>query len=95
MAHAAAPAIPAGASHRRDRRAGALRRRLNGESPEDARRRLALDLVALRRLGYAGAHISGLLTPSRITAVLDEADRLDASLGDDWRVVSQCERGAH
>jgi methylenetetrahydrofolate reductase (NADPH) len=70
----------------------ALRRRLNGESPEDARRRLALDLVALRRLGYAGAHVSGLLTPARITAVLDEADRLDASLGDDWRVVSQCER---
>ena len=68
----------------------ALRRRLNGESPEDARRRLALDLVALRRLGYAGAHISGLLTPARITAVLDEADRLDASLGDDWRVASQC-----
>jgi methylenetetrahydrofolate reductase (NADPH) len=72
----------------------ALRGRLNGESPEDAQRRLALDLVALRRLGYAGAHISGLLTPSRITTVLDEADRLDASLGDDWRVVSQSERGA-
>jgi 5,10-methylenetetrahydrofolate reductase len=72
----------------------ALRSRLNGESPEDAQRRLTLDLVALRRLGYAGAHISGLLTPSRITAVLDESDRLDASLGDDWRVVSQRERGA-
>jgi methylenetetrahydrofolate reductase (NADPH) len=66
----------------------ALRGRLHGESPEDAQRRLALDLVGLRRLGYAGAHISGLLTPSRIAAVLDEADRLDASLGDDWRVVS-------
>jgi len=62
-----------------------LRRRLNGEPPEAAQRRLALDLVLLRRLGYAGAHISGLLTPSRITAVLDEAERLDTSLGDDWR----------
>ncbi|HYE89700.1 MAG TPA: hypothetical protein VEA38_01715 [Terriglobales bacterium] len=62
-----------------------LRRRLNGEPPEGAQRRLALDLVLLRRLGYAGAHISGLLTPSRITAVLDEAARLDTSLGDDWR----------
>ena len=64
-----------------------LRRRLNGESPEAAQHRLALDLVALRRLGYAGAHISGLLTPARITAVLDEAGRLDATLGHDWREV--------
>ena len=63
----------------------ALRSRLNGEAPEQARRRLALDLVALRRLGYAGAHVSGLVTPSRITTVLDEADRLDAQLGDEWR----------
>jgi methylenetetrahydrofolate reductase (NADPH) len=65
----------------------ALRRRLNGEPPEAAQRRLALDLVLLRRLGYAGAHISGLLTPSRITAVLDEAERLDRTLSDDWRDV--------
>jgi hypothetical protein len=43
--------------------------------------------VLLRRLGYAGAHVSGLLTPSRITAVLDEAERLDRTLGDGWREV--------
>jgi hypothetical protein len=63
-----------------------LHGRLNGESPEDAQRRLALDLVALHRLGYARAHLSGLLTPSA-SPRLDEADRLDASPGDDWRVV--------
>jgi hypothetical protein len=46
------------------------------EAPDAARRRLALDLVALRRLGYAGAHVSGILTPALLAAVLDEADRL-------------------
>jgi 5,10-methylenetetrahydrofolate reductase len=65
----------------------ALRARVVGESPEAARRRLALDLVLLRRLGYAGAHGSGILTPSLLTSVLDETDRLDATLGDDWGEV--------
>ena len=39
------------------------------------------------RLGYAGAHVSGILTPALLTAVLDEAERLHATLGDDWRRV--------
>ena len=52
-----------------------------------AARRLARDLVALRRLGSAGAHVSGILTPALLTGVLDEAARLDAALGDDWRRV--------
>ena len=63
----------------------ALRRRVGAEPPGAARRRLALDLVVLRRLGYAGAHVSGLLTPALVLAVLDEADRLDTTVGDDWR----------
>jgi methylenetetrahydrofolate reductase (NADPH) len=63
----------------------ALRRRVEGEGLDAARRRLALDLVALRRLGYAGAHVSGIVTPSLLAGVLDEAERLDATLGDDWR----------
>jgi methylenetetrahydrofolate reductase (NADPH) len=63
----------------------ALRRRVAEEGLEAARGRLALDLVVLRRLGYAGAHVSGVLTPSLLTGVLDEAARLDAVLGDDWR----------
>ena len=63
----------------------ALRRRVEGEDLDAARRRLALDLVALRRLGYAGAHVSGIVTPSLLAGVLDEAERLDATLGDDWR----------
>jgi methylenetetrahydrofolate reductase (NADPH) len=50
-------------------------------------RRLALDLVLLRRLGYAGAHVSGIVTPGLLAAVLDEAERLNAALGDDWRGV--------
>jgi methylenetetrahydrofolate reductase (NADPH) len=54
----------------------ALRRRVAEEAPDAARRRLALDLVALRRLGYAGAHVSGILTPALLAAVLDQADRL-------------------
>ena len=65
----------------------ALRARVAAENPEIARRRLALDLVLLRRLGYAGAHVSGILTPSLLASVLDEADRLQATLGDDWRDV--------
>ena len=63
----------------------ALRERVAREDLEAARRRLALDLVVLRRLGYAGAHVSGVLTPALLAGVLDEADRLDATLGDDWR----------
>jgi methylenetetrahydrofolate reductase (NADPH) len=65
----------------------ALRRRVMGDSLDAAMRRLALDLVMLRRLGYAGAHLSGLLTPSRVAHVLDDAAHLDASLGNDWRGV--------
>jgi methylenetetrahydrofolate reductase (NADPH) len=65
----------------------ALRARAAGESREQAIRRLALDVVLLRRLGYAGAHVTGILTPGLLTAVLDEATRLDAALGDDWRRV--------
>jgi 5,10-methylenetetrahydrofolate reductase len=63
----------------------ALRRRVAREGLEEARHRLAFDLVALRRLGYAGAHVSGVLTPSLLAGVLDEAAQLDATLGDDWR----------
>ncbi len=63
----------------------ALRQRVAGEGLDAARRRLAFDLVALRRLGYAGAHVSGVLTPSLLIGALDEADHLDATLGDDWR----------
>jgi len=49
--------------------------------------RLALDLLLLRRLGYVGAHVSGVLTPSLLWRVLDETARLDATLGYDWRDV--------
>jgi methylenetetrahydrofolate reductase (NADPH) len=65
----------------------ALRRRVEAEPMEAALRRLALDVVLLRRLGYAGAHVSGLATPSRVAALLDEAARLDAALADGWRRV--------
>ena len=65
----------------------ALRHRVEREPIDAAMHRLALDLVMLRRLGYAGAHVSGLLSPARVTALLDDAARLDASLGDDWREV--------
>ena len=65
----------------------ALRARLDRERPDIALLRLALDLVLLRRLGYAGVHISGLLTPALVAGVLDEAERLHATLGDDWRKV--------
>jgi 5,10-methylenetetrahydrofolate reductase len=64
-----------------------LRERVAGEATEEATRRLALDLLLLRRLGYAGAHVSGLLDPERVTRALDEAARLDAVLGDEWREV--------
>jgi methylenetetrahydrofolate reductase (NADPH) len=63
----------------------ALRRRVEAGTIADATRRLALDVVLLRRLGYAGAHVSGVLDPARLAAMLDDADRLDATLGDDWR----------
>ncbi len=65
----------------------ALRHRATREPIDAAMHRLALDLVMLRRLGYAGAHVSGLLSPARVAAVLDDAESLDASLGDDWREV--------
>jgi 5,10-methylenetetrahydrofolate reductase len=65
----------------------ALRARIATDSAEVARRRLALDLVLLRRLGYAGAHVTGILTPALLAGVLDDADRLNAELGDDWRRV--------
>lgn len=41
-----------------------LRERVNRDTPGAARRRLALDLVLVRRLGYADAHVSGVLTPA-------------------------------
>ena len=63
----------------------AIRARVVGEGVVRAQRRLALDLVMLRRLGYAGAHVSGVLTPALLAGTLDEADRLEAALGDDWR----------
>jgi len=65
----------------------ALRHRAERESIDAAMHRLALDLVMLRRLGYAGAHVSGLLSPARVTALLDEAESLQTDLGDDWREV--------
>jgi methylenetetrahydrofolate reductase (NADPH) len=42
-------------------------------------RRLALQIVGLRRMGYAGAHVSGLHTPQRgeIERLLNLVDRLD------------------
>jgi methylenetetrahydrofolate reductase (NADPH) len=58
-------------------------------APRPAVRRLALDLVLLRRLGYAGAHVSGIITPALLTAVLDEAARLDRHAGDDVRSLWQ------
>ena len=64
-----------------------LRARVGRQSIDDAVLRLALDLILLRRLGYAGVHVSGLVTPALVTRVLDEADRLDRTLGDDWRDV--------
>ena len=65
----------------------ALRRRAGREGLDAALRRLAMDLVALRRLGYAGAHVSGLLTPALVAGALDEAEGRDRALGDDWRDV--------
>ena len=65
----------------------ALRARISTGSRSDAVHRLALDLVLLQRLGYAGAHVSGILTPALLTSILDEAARLDAALDDDWRRV--------
>ena len=65
----------------------ALRDRVSAEGSEVAFRRVALDLLLLRRLGYVGAHVSGVLTPSLLRRVLDEAAWLDATLGDDWRDV--------
>jgi methylenetetrahydrofolate reductase (NADPH) len=65
----------------------ALRRRVTDQAAGEGMRRLALDLVLLRRLGYAGAHVSGLLSPARVAEVLDEARRLDGVLGEDWREV--------
>jgi methylenetetrahydrofolate reductase (NADPH) len=63
----------------------ALRARVAVETRADALRRVALDLVLLRRLGYAGAHVSGFLTPALLTTVLSEAERIEATVGDDWR----------
>src|SRR5439155_18796012 len=65
----------------------ALRDRVSAEGADVAFRRVALDLLLLRRLGYVGAHVSGVLTPSLLRRVLGEAARLDATLGDDWRDV--------
>jgi methylenetetrahydrofolate reductase (NADPH) len=65
----------------------ALRDRVAAEGLQEAVHRLALDLVLLRRMGYAGAHVSGVLTPALLGGVLDEAQRLDRALGDDWREV--------
>ena len=64
-----------------------LRDRVSAEGADVAFRRVALDLLLLRRLGYVGAHVSGVLTPSLLRRVLGEAARLDATLGDDWRDV--------
>jgi 5,10-methylenetetrahydrofolate reductase len=64
-----------------------LRDRVSAEGAAAALRRLALDVVLLRRLGYVGAHVSGVLTPDLLRGVLDEAERLDTTLGADWRSV--------
>jgi methylenetetrahydrofolate reductase (NADPH) len=64
-----------------------LRARVADEGPGRAMHRLALDIVLLRRLGYTGAHVCGILTPSLLASVLDNADHLDATLGPDWRDV--------
>jgi 5,10-methylenetetrahydrofolate reductase len=64
-----------------------LRERVSAEGGDAARCRLALDLVLLRRLGYVGAHVSGVLTPALLRGVLDEAEHLDTTLGADWRDV--------
>jgi hypothetical protein len=60
---------------------------VSAEGGDAARCRLALDLVLLRRLGYVGAHVSGVLTPALLREALDEAERLDTTLGADWRDV--------
>jgi methylenetetrahydrofolate reductase (NADPH) len=65
----------------------ALRARAATEAREAALHRLALDVLLLRRLGYAGAHVTGLLTPKLLLGVLDEAERLQATVGEDWRDV--------
>jgi methylenetetrahydrofolate reductase (NADPH) len=39
-------------------------------------RRLALQIVGLRHMGYAGVQVSGLVAPERIGRLLDLADRL-------------------
>ena len=65
----------------------ALRARVSAEDFDRAIRRLALDLLLLRRVGYVGAHVSGVLTPSLLRRVLAETARLDATLGNDWRDV--------
>ena len=62
-----------------------LRRRVASQETDTAARRLALDIAALRRLGYAGAHVSGVATPELLRRVLDEADGLDATLDEAWR----------
>jgi methylenetetrahydrofolate reductase (NADPH) len=62
-----------------------LRRRAEQEDLDGARERLALDVLALERLGYAGVHVTGLLTPARVVALLDDVERLDATLGEDWQ----------
>jgi 5,10-methylenetetrahydrofolate reductase len=64
-----------------------LRERVSAEGGDAARCRLALDLVLLRRLGYVGAHVSGVLMPALLREALDEAERLDTTLGADWRDV--------
>lgn len=52
-------------------------------------RRLALQIVGLRRMGYAGAHVSGLHTPQRgeIERLLNLVDRLDEEFPtlEEWR----------
>jgi methylenetetrahydrofolate reductase (NADPH) len=64
-----------------------LRARVADEGPGVAFRRLALDIVLLRRLGYTGAHVCGILTPSLLRRLLDDVDHLDGTLGPDWRGV--------
>jgi methylenetetrahydrofolate reductase (NADH) len=64
-----------------------LRGRVEQQAIDAAVLRLALDLVLLRRLGYAGAHVSGLVTPRLVSRALDEASRLDGTVGDDWRDI--------
>src|SRR5439155_27164889 len=62
----------------------ALRARAVSDSREGAARRLALDLVLLRRLGYAGAPVGAFLTPSLRRGVLGDTTHMARAVVAIW-----------